>query len=380
MNILQYSEEHNEFRARLQSFLEKEVIPFVDEWEKDKIIPRDIWRKMGKAGFLCPLVPKEYGGIGGDFLHSAIVSEELAKTNHCGLSASLHSDIIVPYILSYGTEEQKQKYIPGCVSGDIVTAVAMTEPSAGSDLASMVTVAVEDGDNIVISGSKTFISNGIYSDLVILAAKDEGIDDPHRAISLYLVEKDTPGFKKGKKLDKMGFYSQDTSELFFSNCVIPKTNRLGEKGMGFLMLMSKLQQERLVVTMGAIFGSEFALNWTIDYCKKNFEGRKPISKYQANQFTLVELMTQVKIGKVFVEKLISEHMEGKNVVVETSMAKYWTTDLLKNLTDKCLDLIGDFATLEKCPIARGFRDARVMPIFAGTNEIMKSIAAKFMGL
>ena len=381
MQILNYTDAHHEYRKRLKNFMAAEVTPYVDEWEKERIVPKSIWRRMGEEGFLCPWVPTEYEGMGGDFLYSVIVSEELARTNHAGLSAPLHSDVVVPYIASFANEEQKQKYLPGCVSGDIVTAVAMTEPDAGSDLASLTTTAEEDGDEVVLNGSKTFISNGINSDVVIVAAKDPAVDNPYQAVSLYLVEDSTPGFKRGRHLDKMGFWSQDTAELFFTNCRIPKENLMGEKGQGFYMLMQKLQQERLVTAIGGQAAAELILEWTTDYCRNHTDASgKPIAKNQAVQFAIVEMTTEVKLGRTFLDKLITEHMAGENVVIETSMAKYWCTDLSKRLSQRCLDLHADFGLTEDCPIARAFRDVRVMPIFAGTNEIMKQIAGKFMGM
>lgn len=380
MDLLEYTEDHIRFRKRLRAFLEKEVIPFVDQWEKKGIVPKDIWRKMGQAGFLCTDVSPKYGGLGGDFLYSVIVSEELVRTNHTGLIANLHSDVVVPYIVSYGSEEIKEKYLPGCVCGDIVTALAMTEPDAGSDLAGMRTTAVEEGDNVVISGSKIFISCGIIADLVVLATIDPEVKNSYDAMSLYLVESGTPGFERGRKLEKMGYHSQDTAELFFSKCRIPQKNRLGEKGMGFHMLMKNLQQERLITAIAAVAKAEVVLETTIDYCKTNVASGKPLSKSQATQFALVEMATEVKLGRTFVDKLIVEHMQDENIIIETSMAKYWTTEMVKRVADRCLDLFGNFGILEKYPIARAWRDVRAMSIYAGTNEIMKGIAAKFMGL
>ena len=380
MEILTYTDAHNDFRRRLRAFLEIEVIPFVDQWEKDKIIPKDIWQKTGKAGFLCPGVSQDYGGLGGDFRYSVIVAEELAGTCHTGLAAGLHSDVVVPYIESYGSEEIRKKYLPGCVSGKIVTAIAMTEPGAGSDLAGMATIAEEVGDDVILNGSKTFISNGVHADLVVLAARDPAIENPYQAISLYLLETGTPGFKRGRQLEKMGWWSQDTAELFFTNCRIPRKNRLGEKGMGFLMLMDKLQQERLTCAVGAVAAAEMILKWITAYCKNTRVFGKPLSKFQATQFSLVEMATEVKIGRTFVDKLVMEHIARETVVVETSMAKYWTTDMVSRIADRSLDIMGNDGMLEKFPMARAWRDVRVMSIFAGTNEIMKGIAAKFMGL
>jgi len=380
MEILVYTEAHNQFRERLRAFLAEEVTPFADRWEEEKIVPKSVWQKMGRGGFLCTDIAPEYGGMGGDYLYSLIVAEELTKTCQTGLATPLHSDIVVPYISSFGSEKLKQKYLPGCVSGDIVTAVAMTEPGAGSDLAGMTTAAVEEGDEVVLDGSKTFISNGINADLVIVAARDPDVENPYEALSLYVVESGTPGFTRGRHLEKMGMWSQDTAELFFSKCRIPKENRIGDKGMGFLMLMDKLQPERLMCAIMAVTGAERILEWITDYCKRTSVSGKPLSKSQAVQFALVEMTTDVKLGRTFIEKLIADHMEKKQIIVETSMAKYWTTEMLNRLANRALDLCGEFAMSEKCPIVRAWRDAKIMTIFAGTNEIMKNIAAKFMGL
>jgi acyl-CoA dehydrogenase len=380
MEILQYTRDHHKFRQRLRRFLEQEVTPHASAWEKAGIVPKSAWKKIGRAGFLCTGVSSAYGGLGGDFLYAVIVTEEISQTGQNGLIASLHSDIVVPYITAFGSDDIKKKYIPQCVSGDIITAIAMTEPGAGSDLAAMSTSAVEEGDAVVLNGSKTFISNGIIADLVVVAARDPAVEDPYRAISLYLVESGTPGFEKGRKLDKMGLWSQDTAELFFSRCRIPRANRLGEKGDGFLMLMEKLQQERLVCAIWAVAAAERILEQAMEYCRTTRISGKPIAKSQAVQFGLVEMATEVKLGRNFIDKLIMDHVEGRNVVIETSMAKYWSTEMVKRIADRALDFCGNFGSLEKCLIARAWRDVRVMSIFAGTNEIMKSIAAKFMNL
>ncbi|MDZ4165493.1 MAG: acyl-CoA dehydrogenase family protein [Smithellaceae bacterium] len=380
MEILQYSEEHRIFRESLRRFLEKEIIPHVEEWEEAGIVPRSAWKKMGDHGFLCLDVPEEYGGLGADFLYSVILTEEMTKTNCSGLAAALHSDIVVPYITAFGSEEIKRKYLPACVSGEAITAIAMTEPNAGSDLAAMKTTAREAGDEVIINGQKTFISNGINCDLLVLAARDPGVDNPHAAVDLFLVEAGIPGFEKGRQMKKIGWHSQDTAELYFTDCRIPRGNRLGEKGTGFLHLMEKLQQERLVCAIGAVAAAEFMLEITIKYCKERVAFGKPISKFQHTQFELVEMATEAKLGRTFIDKLIADHMEGKNVVVEVSMAKYWTTDMASRTADRCLQLHGGYGYCEEYPIARAWRDIRVTRIFAGTNEIMKGIAARFMGL
>ena len=380
MNIITYTAEHNIFRDSLRKFLDKEIVPHVEEWEEAGIVPRSAWKKMGEQGFLCTDVPEEYGGAGGDFLYSVIVCEELVKSNFSGLAASLHSDVCVPYISAFASEEQKRKYLPGCVSGDIITAVAMTEPNAGSDLAAMKTTAAEDGDYIVLNGQKTFISNGINCDLAIVAARDPAVQQQHQAVDLYIVEAGTPGFEKGKQIKKIGWHSQDTAELYFTDCRIPKENRLGDKGSGFIKLMMKLQQERLVCSIGAVIAAEFMLDFTIKYCRERNAFGRPISKFQNVQFEIVEMATETKLGRTFIDKLIMDHIEGKNVVIEVAMAKYWTTDMAFRVADRCLQLHGGYGYCEEYPIARAWRDIRVTRIFAGTNEIMKGIAARFMGL
>lgn len=370
--MLPYTSDHDAFRSRLREFCDEHVVPYIEEWEKECVVDRDAWRKMGRAGFLCTAVDRQYGGMGGDFLYSVIVLEEIARTNHYGLDAFLHSDIVVPYIASFGSEEQKRKYLPGCVTGDIVTAVAMTEPGAGSDLAGMESSVAFDGDEVVLNGTKTFISNGLLCDLVVLAARDHVEKNRHMAISLFLVEDGTRGFAKGTVMNKMGVHSQDTSELFFQNCRVPKSAMLGQKGEGFLMLMQKLQQERLLVAILAVVKAGFALEWTIGWVKK----QKKRFPSQAAQFSLAQMAADHAAGRAFVDELILRHMAKEKIDSETCMAKFWTTDMANRLISSCLDLVGQEATLEFCPLARMFRDLRVTSIFAGANEIMKIVTAR----
>jgi acyl-CoA dehydrogenase len=380
MEIVNYTKEHLEFRERIRSFFEREVIPYVDYWEKAGITPKSVWKRMGEEGFLCTSVPKEYGGMGADFLHSVIVTEELALTGHTGLAAPLHSDVVAPYITSYGSEELKRKFLPPCISGDMISAVAMTEPNAGSDLASICTSAVEDGDEVVINGQKTYISNGINCDLLILAARDPSAPDPYSGMDLYVVEEGTEGFEKSRKLSKMGWRSQDTAELTFRDCRIPRAHRLGTKGSGFLMLMEKLQQERLMVCIIAAAAAEHMLKSTLKFCRENRDFGRPLSKLHNNRFKIVDMATEIKLGRTFVDKLIVDHMEGRNIVVEVSMGKSWTTEMAMRVADQCVDLHGGAGWCEDQSMARAWRDTRVLSIFAGTNDIMKGIAAKFMGL
>ncbi len=380
MELLPYTDDHRRFREEIRDFCEREVSPFVDLWEKDGLVPRQTWKKMGERGFLCTWAPPRYGGRGGDFLHSIVALEEMARTNHYGLDAFLHSDIVAPYIASYGSEAQKERYLPGCVSGDIILAVAMTEPGAGSDLASLSMTAVEDGGAAVLNGAKTFISNGLLCDLVVTAARDEGIEDRRGAISLYLVESGFPGFSRGKGMKKLGARSQDTAELFFSGCRVPLENRLGEKGAGYPMLMEKLQQERLLVAVLAVCKAEYALSWTTERLKGGPHGGKKHGLSPAARFALVEMETELRLGRTFVESLILSHMAKKDITGPTCMAKYWASDMANRVASSCLDLLGAEAAAESCPIARTFRDLRVFSIFAGTNEIMKVVAAKSLGI
>ena len=374
-----FSEEHELFRTAFQKFAAQEIVPHQEQWRRDGMVSREAWRKAGEGGFLCPWLEEEHGGPGGDFLHSVVVMEEMARIYDSGFAVALHSDVVVPYIHEFGTEEQKRKWLPGCASGELVTAIAMTEPGTGSDLAAIQTTARRDGDDYVINGAKTFISNGILCDLCIVAANTGG-DDPHRAISLFVVEADRPGFIKGKKLEKMGLASQDTSELAFEDCRVPAANMLGQEGGGFLMLMKKLQQERLVVAIGSQAAAEQVLRDTIQYCQERKAFGRPISKFQNTQFKLAECATKVEVGRAFLDKLVAEHVAGKYLVKECSMAKLWQTDMLGEVVDECLQFFGGYGYMLEYPVTRAFMDARVQRIFAGTNEIMKVIIAKQMGL
>jgi acyl-CoA dehydrogenase len=376
-----FSEEHQVFRKAFRAFVEREIAPHQSRWREQGQVDREVWRKAGAQGFLCPWLEDKYQGPGGDFLMSVIVMEELARAYESGFAMGLHSDIIAPYIYSFGTEEQKQKWLPGCVSGEIVTAIAMTEPGTGSDLAALATTAVRDGDDYVLNGQKTFISNGQLCDLVVVAAKtDPDPANAHKGISLFAVEANRKGFGKGKRLHKMGMASQDTSELFFEDCRIPAANRLGAEGGGFMMLMNKLQQERLCVAIGAVAGAEQVLADTIAYTKERKAFGKPISKFQNTQFKLVECLAKVEVGRAYVDKVVGEHVAGKYLVTECSIAKFWTTDMAQEVVDTCLQFFGGYGYMLEYPVTRAFMDARVQRIYAGTNEIMKVIVAKQLGL
>ena len=376
-----FGEVHELFRRSFQELVAREIRPHQARWNEAGMVDREAWRKAGAAGVLCPWLEEKYGGPGGDFLHSVIVIEELARVYESGFALPLHSDVVVPYIHEFGTEAQKQRWLPGCASGDLVTAIAMTEPGTGSDLAALQTRAVKDGDAYVITGAKTFISNGILCDLCIVAAKtDPDPANAHRGISLFVVEADRPGFVRGKKLKKMGMASQDTAELAFEECRVPAANMLGEEGGGFLMLMRKLQQERLVVALGSQAAAEQVLKDTIVYAQERRAFGKPIAKFQNSQFKLVECATKIEVGRAFIDRLVTEHMAGKHLVKECSMAKLWQTEMASEVIDTCLQLFGGYGYMLEYPVTRAYMDARVQRIYAGTNEIMKIIIAKQMGL
>lgn len=376
-----FTAEHELFRTNVRSFFEREVVPHQERWRKAGIVDRDAWRNAGEAGVLCPWLEEEHGGPGGDFLHSVIVMEEAARIYESGFALALHSDVIVPYLHRFGTPEQKAKWLPGCASGELVTALAMTEPGTGSDLAAIATTATQDGDDYILDGAKTFISNGILCDLCIVAAKTGDVPgDPHRSLSLFVVEADRPGFVKGKKLEKMGMASQDTSELFFEGCRVPKANLLGRAGQGFFMLMQNLQQERLVVAIAAQAAAEAVLADTIRYTKEREAFGRPIAKFQNTQFKLVECATEVEVGRAFIDSLITQHVQGAQLVKECSMAKLWQTEMSQRVVDTCLQFFGGYGYMLEYPVTRAYMDARVQRIYAGTNEIMKVIIAKQMGL
>lgn len=375
-----YSEEHEIFRRSFKKFVEKEMVPFMDEWEENGIVPREMWKKMGEQGYLCPWLDEQYGGSGAGFEFSIIINEELARAG-VNTGVRLHGDITAPYIYKLGTAEQKEKWLPGCVSGDIILSLAMTEPNAGSDLQAIKTKAVRDGDEYVIDGSKTFITNAISTDLTIVACKtDLNIKPAYKGISLIVVENGTPGFSKGRKLKKMGLRSQDTGELFFDNCRVPVTNLLGEEGKGFFYLTENLQQERIVSTVTSQALAERMLADVIEYTKTRKVFGKPISKFQNNAFKIAEMATEVELGRTFLDSLIAEHLEGGDIVKKVSMAKWWITEMANRVAYNSLQLYGGYGYMEEYPISKHFRDVRVHTIYAGTTEIMKLIISRHLGL
>ena len=370
-----FNSDHDTFRATVRKFLENEAVPFHEEWEKSGQVPRELWRKAGEQGFLCPMVAEEYGGLGTDFLYSVVVSEEISRAGLTGIGWGLHTEIVAPYIEHYGSEAQKQQYLPKMVSGEVIGAIAMSEPAAGSDLQGIKTVAVKDGDHYVLNGSKTFITNGQNADLVIVVAKTDPTKGA-KGISLFLLEAGTPGFEKGKNLKKVGMKAQDTSELFFQDVRLPKDALLGQEGMGFVYLMQELPQERLGIAINGLAMAESALEHTIRYVKERRAFGKAIAEFQNTQFKLAELHTEVQVGRVYVDRCLELHLQGKLDVPTAAASKYYITDLQCRVIDECLQLHGGYGYMWEYPIARMFADARVQRIYGGTNEIMKSIISR----
>ncbi len=370
-----FEPEHELFRESVSRLFEAEAVPYHAQWEKDGQVDRAMWNKAGEQGLLAPMVTEEYGGFGADFRYNTVVAEEVSRMGLTGLGFSLHSDIAVPYIINYGTEAQKQKYLPGCVSGDIITAIAMTEPGAGSDLQAVATTAVLDGDHYILNGSKTFITNGQLSDLVIVVCKTDP-DAGAKGTSLLLVEAGTEGFSKGNNLEKLGMKAQDTSELFFNDARIPKENLLGEEGMGFIYLMEELPQERLSVAVGAIMNAESILSQTIEYVKERKAFGKPIAAFQNTQFKLAEMHTDLTVARVFIDKCLELHLNKELDGPTAAQAKLMSTDLQCSVLDECLQLHGGYGFMWEYPVARAFADARVQRIYAGTNEVMKVIIGR----
>ena len=370
-----FDDDHTLFRDNFRRFCRDEVVPHQERWIEQGIVDRDIWEKAGANGFLAPFVEDNYGGLGlNDFRYAQIMIEELGRVGETGFALSLHNDVIAPYLHSYCTEAQKARYLPGVVSGETILAVAMTEPGTGSDLQAIRTQLEDKGDHYLLNGQKTFISNGILADLVIVAAKaPEGI-------TLVLVERGMEGFSRGRNLKKMGMKSQDTAELFFENVVLPKENVLGQPGMGFIYLMQKLAQERLVCAVGAIAGAWFAFDETLKYVKERTAFGKPIGKFQNTRFKMAEMKTEVTIGQHFVDNLVRQHLTGELTPEEACMAKYWTSDLLNKVVDDGVQLHGGYGYMDEYPICRAYTDARITRIFAGTNEIMKEVIGRGMGL
>jgi len=376
-----YDADHEAFRATCRAFLDKHVVPFHKQWEEDGIVDRGIWLEAGKQGLLGLDVPEEYGGGGvHDFRYNAVLSEEVVRARASGVGFTLHNEVVAPYLLKLATEEQKQRWLPKFCTGEIITAIAMSEPGAGSDLQGIGTTAVRDGDDYIVNGQKTFITNGIHSDLVIVVVKTDPEAKAAYGLSLLVVERGMPGFERGRNLDKIGLKAQDTAELFFTDVRVPATNLLGEENRGFFHLMDNLPQERLAIAVGAVAASERVLAQTIDYCKTRTAFGRPIGSFQHSRFVLAELATEVQIARVFVDRCILELNAGRLSVSDAAMAKWWTTELQLRVVDAGLQLHGGYGYMLEYPIAQAYLDSRVQTIYGGTTEIMKEIIGRSLGV
>lgn len=379
-----FQPDHQAFADSFRRFIEKEVTPLHADWEDQGYVAREVWSQAGANGFLCMSLPEEYGGAGADKLYSVAQMEELARAGTTGIGFGLHSEIVAPYILHYGTEAQKQKYLPQMASGAVVGAIAMSEPAAGSDLQGIKTTAIKsaDGSYYVLNGSKTFITNGWHADLVIVVAKTDPAAGA-KGTSLLLVERGMPGFEKGQRLKKMGMKAQDTSELFFNDVKVPAENLLGGpamEGRGFICLMEQLPWERLQIAITAVAAAQAAIDWTLDYVKQRKVFGQSVASFQNTRHTLAELQTQVQVARVFVDKCCELIVKDQLDTETASMAKYWTTDLQCKVMDECVQLFGGYGYMWEYPITRAYADARVQRIYGGTNEIMKEVIARAMGL
>jgi acyl-CoA dehydrogenase len=372
---LPYQPEHEQFRDTARRFVAQEIAPYHAQWEKDGVVSRESWRKAGEAGLLLTAIPEEFGGGGADFLTSVIMIEELQRGMHSGPGFRLHSDIVAPYILHHGTEAQKRAWLPRMATGEIITAIAMTEPGAGSDLQGIRTSARRDGDHFVINGQKTFITNGQLADLVIVACKTDQAAGA-KGVSLILVETNSPGFARGRNLEKIGMKAQDTSELFFEDVRVPVDNLLGREGGGFACLMNELPQERLLVGITSVAIMSSALEWTLQYTRERKAFGRPLIDMQNTRFRLAEVKTEVTVARTFLNDCILKHLEGKLDVPTAAMCKYWLSDLEGKVVDACLQFFGGYGYMREYPIARAYEDVRVHRIYAGSNEIMKEIIAR----
>ncbi len=358
-------------------FFTSELLPHYDKWEKQEIVDRSAWEKSGEAGLLCASMPEEYGGAGGTYAHEAVIAEALGHVGIDAFGLALHNSIVAPYILHHGSEEQKQKWLPRMASGELIGAIAMTEPGAGSDLQGIRTTAFKDGNHYLINGSKTFITNGQHANLIIVVVKTDASKGAKGTSLMVLETEELEGFRRGRNLDKIGLKANDTSELFFDDVRIPTSNMLGtEEGLGFFQLMQELPQERLLIANQAICAIERALALTVDYVKERKAFGKSVMDFQNTQFKLAELKTEATIARVFIDNCVAQHLEGKLDQTTASMAKYWVTDLQCKVMDECLQLHGGYGYMNEYPIARMFRDARVQRIYGGTNEIMKLVIAR----
>ena len=372
-----YNEDHEAFRQSVRQFLLKEVAPNAKQWQEDGIVPKTIWPKAGEVGMLCPTAPVEYGGLGLDFGYNAIVDEESAYYGGAATGFSLQSDIVVNYITSYGSEEQKKHWLPKMISGEVITAIAMTEPGTGSDLQGMKATAKKDGNHYVINGSKTYITNGQNADLILVCVKtDTEIQPAYKGMSIVLVESDREGFKRGRNLDKIGMDEADTSELFFEDVRVPMTNCLGEEGKGFIYLMSELPQERLSIAVSAMASTQKAFDETVAFCRDRIVFGKPLLDFQNTRFVLADIKSKLQVGWAHLDWALNRHYKKQLTAEEGAAAKLWHTDLQWEVVDACLQLHGGAGYMNEYPIARMWRAARVTRIFGGTNEIMKELIGR----
>jgi alkylation response protein AidB-like acyl-CoA dehydrogenase len=375
-----FDADHDAFRETCRAFCEKEIAPYHAEWERAGIVPRELWEKAGSQGLLGFAVPEEYGGGGtDDYRFNVVLGEELSRIAASGVGFRVHVDINGGYLIGLSTDKQKARWLPGYADGTLISAIAMSEPGAGSDLQGMATTAKRDGDSYLLNGQKTFISNGINADLVIVAAKTDPTAG-HQGISLFVVERGMPGFERGRNLDKIGLKAQDTAELFFDDVRVPAANLLGEEGKGFVHLMKNLPQERLCIAVAAVSACERVLAMTMDYVRERKAFGRSIGSFQATRFTLAELVTETDIARAFVDTCVAQHVAGGLSAVDAAKAKWWTTELQKKVVDQCLQLFGGYGYMTEYPIARAFLDTRVQTIYGGTTEVMKEIIGRSLDL
>ncbi|HEX4858348.1 MAG TPA: acyl-CoA dehydrogenase family protein [Usitatibacteraceae bacterium] len=377
-----FSEEHDAFRDAFRRFLEQEAKPFHEQWEEQGYVSRELWTRAGAHGFLCASMPEAHGGAGGDARYSMIEMEELGRAGLTGIGFSLHSEIVAPYILHHGTQDQKARYLPRLASGEMIGAIAMTDPAAGSDLQGIQTRALRSGGHFVLNGAKTFITNGWHADLVIVVAKTNPAEGA-KGISLFLVERGMRGFERGRRLKKLGLKAQDTAELFFNDVKVPAENLLGGaqgENRGFAFLMQELPWERLQIAITAVSSAQAAIDWTVEYVKQRKAFGQPIGNFQNTRYKLAELQTEVQIAQVFIDRCMEMLLAGPLDSATASMAKYWCTDLQCKVMDECVQLHGGYGYMWEYPITRAFADARVQRIYGGTNEIMKELISRSMGL
>ncbi len=372
-----YTQDHEAFRSTVRQFVAKEIEPNANKWDEEGIVPKSVWPKAGELGLLCPTVPEAYGGLGLDFGYNAIINEEFSYGTDVATGFSLQTDIVANYLISYGSEEQKQQWLPKLVSGEVVTAIAMTEPGTGSDLQGMRTTAKKDGNHYVINGAKTYITNGQNADLILVCCKTDPDAQPaYKGVSIVLVEADRDGFKRGRNLDKIGLDAADTSELFFEDVRVPITNCLGEEGMGFIYLMTELPQERLSIAIGSQAAAQRAFDMTVDFVRERKAFGQPILNFQNTRFVLADLKTKLQVGWAHIDWALQRHLKRELTPEEASAAKLWHTELQGEIVDKCLQLHGGAGFMNEYPIAKQYRGARVTRIFGGTSEIMKELISR----